>query len=132
MVNRRNMLRVFVAGTAALLAWPVSWLFGKKQSIDLDQFPKLKEIGGQIKINLNHEDLLIIRDSEKTIRVFNAHCTHKGCIVKYNEKENRIKCHCHGSQFDLDGNVLKGPAKKPLQAHAGEIDGNQIIVELGD
>jgi Rieske Fe-S protein len=132
MVNRRNWLRVFVAGAAAFLAWPVSWLFGKKLSIDLDQVPKLKEIGGQTTIKLMHEDLLIIRDSEKTIRIFNAHCTHKGCLVKYSAKDNRINCPCHGSQYDMNGNVLKGPAPRSLQAHAGEIDGNQIIVELGD
>ncbi len=121
-----------MAGAATFLARPVSLLFGKKLSIELDKVPNLKEIGGQITISLMHEDLLFIRDSEKTIRIFNAHCTHKGCLVKYSAKDNRIKCPCHGSQYDLNGNVLKGPAPRPLQARAGEIDDNQIIVELPD
>jgi len=130
MVNRRNWLKNLVGGFAALLVWPVSLLFGKKLSIDLDQVPKLKEIGGQMTIKLVHEDVLLIRESETTIRVFNAHCTHKGCLVKYSNKDNRIKCPCHGSQYDLNGNVLKGPAPKPLTAHSGVIEGSQIIVEL--
>ena len=122
MVNRRNWFRVVAGGFVALLTWPASLLFGKKLSIDLDQVPKLKEIGGHITIKLNHEDVLLIRDSEKTLRVFNAHCTHKGCIVKYSEKDNRIECPCHGSQYDLNGNVLKGPAPRSLPTHSTRWD----------
>jgi Rieske Fe-S protein len=123
-------MKFLCGGFATLLAWPASLLFGKKLSIDLNTVPKLKAIGGQITIKLLHEDVLLIRDSEKTIRVFNAHCTHKSCIVKYIEKDNRIECPCHGSQYDLNGNVLKGPAPKSLQAHSVEFDGNQIIVDI--
>lgn len=39
-------------------------------------------------------------------------CTHLGCLVTVNEE--RISCPCHGSQFDLQGKVLKGPAARPL------------------
>jgi Rieske Fe-S protein len=132
MINRRNWFRAIGGIFAALLAWPASLLFGKKLSIDLDQVPKLKEVGGQITIKLEHEDVLFIRDSEKTVRIFNAHCTHKGCIVKYSKKDNRIECPCHGSQYDLNGNVLKGPAPRALQTHPGALEGNQIIVEFPD
>ena len=40
-------------------------------------------------------------------------CTHLGCLVTVNEE--RIACPCHGSEFDLQGNVLKGPADRPLR-----------------
>jgi len=132
MVSRRNWLRTVCGGLVALVTWPASKLFGKKLSIDLDQIPKLKEIGGQITIKLANEDVLFIRDSDKTVRIFNAHCTHKGCIVKYSEKNNRIECPCHGSQYDLNGNVLRGPAQRSLAAHHGVIEGNQIIVDFTD
>jgi Rieske Fe-S protein len=131
-VSRRNWLKIFAEMFAMLLAWPAALLFGKKLSIDLDQVPKLKEIGGQITIKLMHEDLLLIRDSEKTVRIFNAHCTHKGCIVKYSERNGRIECPCHGSQYDLNGNVLQGPAPRPLTSHSGAIEGSQIILEFPD
>jgi cytochrome b6-f complex iron-sulfur subunit len=132
MVNRRNWLRIVGRGFAALLALPVSLLFGKKLSVDLAQVPKLKEIGGQVTIKLMREDVLIIRESEKTVRIFNAHCTHKGCLVKYSKKDNRIECPCHGSQYDLNGNVLKGPAPRPLLSHPGKLDGDQIIIDMPD
>jgi Rieske Fe-S protein len=123
-------LKALSGGFVTLLAWPVFLLFGKKLSVDLDKVPKLKVIGGQITIKLQHEDVLLIRDSENTVRAFNAHCTHKSCIVKYIEKDKRIECPCHGSQYDLKGNVIKGPAPKSLQTHVAELDGNQIIVEI--
>lgn len=41
-------------------------------------------------------------------------CTHMGCTAKWDPKDFRFECPCHGSQFDLLGQAIKGPAKKPL------------------
>jgi len=41
-------------------------------------------------------------------------CTHLGCIVTLNEKEEQFECPCHGSKFALDGKVTNAPAPKPL------------------
>jgi cytochrome b6-f complex iron-sulfur subunit len=40
-------------------------------------------------------------------------CTHLGCIVA--ESPEGFKCPCHGSRFDSTGNVLGGPAPRPLR-----------------
>lgn len=37
-------------------------------------------------------------------------CPHMKCGLIYNEKENTWDCPCHGSRFDIDGNLIKGPA----------------------
>src|SRR5450759_2032842 len=39
-------------------------------------------------------------------------CTHLGCTVE--SKPEGFACPCHGSRFDLQGNVTRGPAGKPL------------------
>ena len=43
-----------------------------------------------------------------------AVCTHLGCITRYHADENAIACPCHGSRFDLEGDVSHGPAPRPL------------------
>jgi cytochrome b6-f complex iron-sulfur subunit len=40
-------------------------------------------------------------------------CTHLGCTVE--PKGQEFACPCHGSRFDANGRVLKGPADRPLQ-----------------
>lgn len=39
-------------------------------------------------------------------------CTHLGCVVKANAEG--FECPCHGSRFQADGAVSKGPAPRPL------------------
>lgn len=37
-------------------------------------------------------------------------CPHMRCNLVFNEEEKTWDCPCHGSRFDIDGNVIKGPA----------------------
>ena len=39
-------------------------------------------------------------------------CTHLGCTVE--SQPEGFSCPCHGSRFDPQGNVLRGPATKSL------------------
>jgi cytochrome b6-f complex iron-sulfur subunit len=48
------------------------------------------------------------------VYALSAVCTHLGCITRYVSDENAIACPCHGSRFDLEGNVTHGPAPRPL------------------
>ena len=48
-------------------------------------------------------------------RALSAVCTHLGCITRYRPDERIITCPCHGSRFNLDGDVLAGPAPRPLR-----------------
>lgn len=54
------------------------------------------------------------RDEGGQLHVRSATCTHAGCLVKWNGFERCWDCPCHGSQFDIDGAVLQGPALTPL------------------
>jgi cytochrome b6-f complex iron-sulfur subunit len=53
-------------------------------------------------------------------------CTHLGCTVPWVEKEMRFACPCHGSAFDITGNVVDSPAPRALDIYPITIE-NKII-----
>lgn len=55
---------------------------------------------------------LIIISVEEGMFAMSAICTHLGCTV--GSVEWGHQCPCHGSKFDRNGLVIRGPAPKPL------------------
>jgi glycine/D-amino acid oxidase-like deaminating enzyme/nitrite reductase/ring-hydroxylating ferredoxin subunit len=55
------------------------------------------------------------RDDEGILHERSAVCTHMKCIVEWNALEKSWDCPCHGSRFDVEGNVLNGPAIERLK-----------------
>ncbi len=62
---------------------------------------------------LNEQRVWIVR-SEKGFYVLWARCTHLGCTPNWFGDQNRFKCPCHGSNYTVAGDVIAGPAPRPL------------------
>jgi glycine/D-amino acid oxidase-like deaminating enzyme/nitrite reductase/ring-hydroxylating ferredoxin subunit len=54
------------------------------------------------------------RDPDGLVTLRSAICTHMGCTVAWNGAERTWDCPCHGSRFEPTGEVISGPAEKPL------------------
>lgn len=74
------------------------------------------------------KNVFVLRDREG-FRALSAVCTHLGCIVS--QVEWGFTCPCHGSKFDRQGNVIGGPAPKPLEwLEVGQSPDGQLTIDL--
>ena len=42
-------------------------------------------------------------------------CPHMGCKLTFNELDNTWDCPCHGSRYNIDGKIIKGPSVESLE-----------------
>jgi glycine/D-amino acid oxidase-like deaminating enzyme/nitrite reductase/ring-hydroxylating ferredoxin subunit len=66
-------------------------------------------------VGAGHGQRAVHRDDEGRLHVLSARCTHLGCIVNWNSGERTWDCPCHGSRFTAEGQVIEGPAVRPLR-----------------
>ena len=88
------------------------------------RFSKGEHSRGEAKIlQIGGEKAGVYRDYEGEVHAVSPVCTHMGCLVDWNGAERTWDCPCHGSRFDPNGRVLRGPAKKDLKP--------QLVPETG-
>merc|ERR1712216_276489 len=56
----------------------------------------------------------------------NAVCTHLGCVVPWNIAALKYQCPCHGSQYDFNGKVVRGPAPLSLALAHCDDEGGKV------
>jgi len=71
----------------------------------------------------------VYKDDRGQVHVCSAVCTHLGGIVRWNSAERTWDCPCHGSRFDCFGDVLNGPANKPLAPLEEEIPTETVSLQ---
>lgn len=57
----------------------------------------------------------IYKDDNGGIHALNPVCTHAKCVVGWNSAEKTWDCPCHGARYDINGEVLTGPARRGLE-----------------
>ena len=58
-------------------------------------------------------------------------CTHLGCTVPWLNKEKKFACPCHGSAFDIRGEVINSPATRALDIYHLFIENRMVKVDTG-
>ena len=71
-------------------------------------------------LKIDGKNVAAFRDEQGQVHAVSAVCSHMGCIVGWNETDRTWDCPCHGSRFELSGEVIHGPAVKPLGPGTGD------------
>jgi len=126
----------FVGGGAKVLfqyIWPPKKLTGadteagnKVLTIPLSEI----EVNSSKKVRFAGGTYIVIR-TETGVFALSAVCTHLGCLVNWEPDARQIVCPCHAARFDLNGNVVGGPAPKPLQQIKASIVNGNIEIKEG-
>ena len=77
-----------------------------------------------------HDKILVVHLMDHDLYAVSAICTHMGCTVDYKKETGQIDCPCHGSQYALDGSVLRGPAKQPLKRYDVTTENGQVMIKV--
>lgn len=78
---------------------------------------KLEDIplGGGRVVEFDGHKVAVFNSESGEMKACSAICTHLGCVVHWNMAEKTWDCPCHASRFTTDGDIIEGPALKPLQ-----------------
>ena len=84
-------------------------------------------------LRIDGAKVAVYRDDHGTLTTLCPVCPHLGCIVAWNGAEKTWDCPCHGSRFTSKGEVIAGPAEKPLSnQEVSTPAGNPSIIEVDD
>ena len=135
LLSRRNFLGLAFAASLAALAG--QWL---AVLVKFLQPSKTAGFGGQVYAGLVNEFPLgsvnrvmagrfyIVRNEAGLLAIYQK-CTHLGCSVPWVEAEGQFHCPCHGSLYNQVGEVIGGPAPRPMDIFPVKIQNGEVWVD---
>jgi Rieske Fe-S protein len=99
------------------------------ERVDVGNMSTIPDISsGPLLLRSRGKAVYIYRNAQKQVKAFSGVCTHLGCLVEYSRDQHRFKCNCHGSEFDLTGKNITGPALIPLQPYRVVIEHGEVFI----
>jgi Rieske Fe-S protein len=75
--------------------------------------------------------IIIVRPAENDYIALSRICTHGGNVLSYNPKRNILQCNNYNHAiFNLEGQVVKGPAEDPLHVYPSRVVNNNLLITL--
>ncbi|MGR3319014.1 MAG: QcrA and Rieske domain-containing protein [Candidatus Anammoxibacter sp.] len=138
--SKRKLIAFIVMVTGLVIShgyfgtFVVRYLLPKKRKIRYRQtlISNVKKIptGNSFVFNDLRGKSIILANTPDGFKAISTTCTHLGCQVSWESSKNVFICPCHNAFFDTDGNVISGPAPKPLERFEVILDNDNIFVML--
>lgn len=75
----------------------------------------------------------VVAEDKGKFRVYNAQCTHLGCVVDWQPESKTWISPCHGGVFAFnDGRVLAGPPPRALDSLEYKVEKDELLVNYQD
>lgn len=109
--SRRSFFRTL---TLSLLGLAGVWRFltPTRDTASQGISVRLEDVPAGGALVLPEPGVAVARSTAGRLEVLSLTCTHLGCRVT--ATEDGFACPCHGSLFDRQGQVVRGPATAPL------------------
>ena len=124
--SRRNFVKLLPYPLAGGFAYPIGKFIFFGDNPNKKIILPLKNIDNGITY-LKQKQVFVYKKDDK-IDIYDAHCTHMGCILNFNNQTDQFNCPCHKSRFDIDGIKLRGPAKRDLDKIAFKIKNKTLYI----
>ncbi len=99
--------------------------------LSIDSSSSLANVGGAAFVNYQSGSILVDRSNSDSFNALSSTCTHQGCtITNFDTSAKQFICPCHGSQFNLNGQAVVGPARASLTSYQNSFSNNQLIIDL--
>ncbi|MCI0693894.1 ubiquinol-cytochrome c reductase iron-sulfur subunit [candidate division KSB1 bacterium] len=97
----------------------------------LAEVPELAMPGGAVTLTSAEQgelNIIVLHLTENEYIALSPVCTHLGCRVR--KARDGFECPCHGSRYDLRGQVVNGPAARNLAHFPMRREGNELLIDL--
>ena len=87
----------------------------------------LAAVGALAIVTSSGGNVLVARTSATTFNALSSGCTHAACTVSGFSGQTFV-CPCHGSEFDINGRVVNGPAVVGLSQLRTALNGTVLTI----
>ncbi len=89
----------------------------------------LSSVGNAALVQTSNGNFLVARVAQDSFNAMTAICTHEACTVT-RFSSGTFQCPCHGSEYNTNGTVTKGPASSALRRFNTQFANNVLTISL--
>lgn len=127
-MDRCNCTRRAALGVGLVALTATTRVIAKCTEVGLDVGPLKAWPKGRVKLVETDLGRFVVARDERGLYCFSGMCTHMGGAIVVDDKGNGL-CPSHQSQFGPNGEVVRGPATRPLPHFAVKPCDGRIVVD---